>query len=232
MKDMLKRLDNILLSDDVVKEFYINYIDPDFKNWLLGILPEVEACKNQKQDNPWHIYNCLDHILHSVQAINSLDKNSDYITRRELAYTMFFHDIGKPKCYIRRYSKLYKREVDSFFNHNLESERIADRALKSFDFDQKEQALIKLLVKNHDIFMFIKQDVDGNKYHKLLDEKLVEGFIEEFNAVGDGVDILAKLLLVGRADSSAQNPEMTKPSFALIDKMQEILDDIKRQMVK
>ena len=52
MKDMLKRLDNILLSDDVVKEFYINYIDPDFKNWLLGILPEVEACKNQKQDNP------------------------------------------------------------------------------------------------------------------------------------------------------------------------------------
>ncbi len=229
---MIKLLDKILLSDNVKDEFYKNYNDSEFKAWLLSILPEIEACKNQKQDNAWHIYNCLDHILHSVEAINKLDKDYDSVTRRQLAYTMCLHDIGKPKCYIRRYSKLYGREVDSFFNHNLESEKIARRVLPLLNFDEKEQQVISLLIKNHDIFMFITLSKDNNKYHKLLTMGLIEDYIKEFSVAGDGRKIMEYLLMVGRADSSAQNPKMTKDSFKLLDVMEEMLQKYCKEQVE
>ena len=56
-------LDKILLSENANEEFNFNYKNLQFKNWLLEILPEVEKCKNLKQDNPWHIYDCLEHIF-------------------------------------------------------------------------------------------------------------------------------------------------------------------------
>lgn len=74
VKDLL---DKILLSNNVIDEFYKNYENPSFKKWILNILPEIEDCKNTKQDNPWHVYNCLDHILHSVENINKLSKGID-----------------------------------------------------------------------------------------------------------------------------------------------------------
>ena len=46
---MLKVLDNVLLADKVVDEFYNQYADVGFRNWLLGLIPEVEDCKNLKQ---------------------------------------------------------------------------------------------------------------------------------------------------------------------------------------
>lgn len=225
---MREILDKILLSDNVVDEFYKNYNNPEFKKWLLGILPEIEDCRNTKQDNPWHIYNCLDHILHAVENINKLDKDYDENTRLILAYTMFFHDIGKPKCFIRRYSNLYKREIDRFFNHNLESEKIASRVLPSLNFDKKQQEIIRLLTKEHDIFMFITLKDDYNKYHKTLSDKLIEDYIEKYNDYGDGAHLLKLLLMVGRADSMAQNPEMTKGSFELLDAMDTMLENYEK----
>ena len=59
---MVEKLDEILLSKDVRTNFLNAYKDPKFKGWLLSILPEIEKCKNQKQDNPWHVYNFLEHI--------------------------------------------------------------------------------------------------------------------------------------------------------------------------
>ena len=220
---MLKILDSILLSSNVVEEFYKYYNKSDFKKWLLSILPEVENCKNLKQDNPWHIYNCLDHILHSVQNINMQTKDLDASVRKRLAYVMFLHDIGKPECYLRRYSKQYGREVDSFFNHNKASVKIADRVLALFGFDKKEQEIIKLLIEEHDIFMFIRLNDDGNKYHKVLTTELIEDHVEKYDKFGDGEQLLSQLIMVGRADSLSQNPRMTSDTLTLHDKMNEIL---------
>lgn len=222
---MIEKLDEILLSDDVVKKFYENYEKSDFKEELLKILPEIEDCKNTKQDNPWHIYNCLDHILHSVESVNKFSKDMDENTRRILAYTMFLHDIGKPKCYIRRYSKLYKREVDSFFNHNLKSVEIAKRVLPKLNFSENEQKIIELLIKEHDIFMFISLKPTYNQHHKVLDMKLIEDKINSYDQTGNGEELLKMLLMIGRADSSAQNPEMTKSSFELLDAMDNLLNE-------
>ena len=170
---MLNKLNEILLGDNVVENFRIAYLQEDFRDWLLGILPEVEDCKNLKQDNPWHIYNCLEHILHSVEYMNSLTQGLEENIRRMLAYTMFLHDIGKPECHIRRYSKLYKREIDSFFNHNTAGVKIADRVLSTFGFDEIECEKIKSLIKDHDIFINITLQNDDNKYRQVLSKKLL-----------------------------------------------------------
>ena len=216
-------LDSILLSNDVCEQFNEKYKSEDFKNWILSILPEVEDCKNLKQDNPWHIYNCLDHILHSVEGMNKQTEGMREETRKMLAYVMFLHDIGKPECYLRRYSKLYGREVDSFFNHNKASVKVAQRVLPSFGFDEQEQKKMELLIEEHDVFMFITLSDDGNKFHKVLNESLVKDFVEKYNSYGDGEEVLSQLIMVGRADNMAQNPKMTKESLHMLDVMNDLL---------
>ena len=65
----IKKLNEILLAENVVEEFHKNYVG-EFKVWLDNLIPEIEACQNQQQNNPWHKYNVLDHILHSVEEMN------------------------------------------------------------------------------------------------------------------------------------------------------------------
>lgn len=220
---MLNVLNDILLSDNVVENFYKNYNNEEFKKWLLNILPEVEDCKNLNQDNPWHIYNCLDHILHSVEEMNKQTISLNQDTRKILAYTMFLHDIGKPQCHIRRYSKLYKREVDSFFNHNKASVKIADRVLKDFGFNEQQSEEIKALVEDHDIFMFITLKNDNNQHHKVLSPKVMQEQVEKLNQVGNGHQLMQYLIMVGKSDNRAQNPELTPQSLKMLDVMEEML---------
>lgn len=224
---MLKLLDTVLSSENVVEEFYKNYDNPDFKNWILNILPEVEAAKNLNQDNPWHIYKCLEHILHSVEEMNKQTKDLDPKIRRLLAYTMFFHDLGKPATHLRRYSKLYKREVDSFFKHNLKGVEIAKRSLNAFGFDSNEQELITLLIEEHDMFMFLTLSKQDN-YHRLLTEEYVKEVVGKFSAYGDGYQILNYLIMIGRSDNLSQNPEMTQKSLHLLDVMEKMLNKLNK----
>ena len=227
---MLQKLDKILLSKNVVDDFYRQYNNPEFRQWLTTVLPEIEACRKQEQDNPWHIYNCLDHILHSVEEMNKQTKDMPFDSRRKLAYTMFLHDVGKPEKHLRRYSKLYKREVDSFYNHNLASVEVAKRVLeKDFCFDQSQSKEIQALVESHDIFMFITLQDDHNPYHKVLTKSYVRRQEEELGQVGNGQQLLKELIMVGRADNMAQNPEMTADSLKLLDTMEQMQAKIHTQ---
>ena len=150
---MLKILDKILLSDNVIQKFYDEYKKEDFKKWLVSFLPEVEDCLNCEQDNPWHIYNVLNHILHSVEEMNKMTMDKKVQQRRMLAYTMFFHDIAKPMCKFRRFSKSHKKYVDSFFNHATKGADIVMRVIDKLNFTKKEQKTIIMLVKEHDKFI-------------------------------------------------------------------------------
>ena len=224
-------LDEILLSDNVVENFYKNYENnSQFREWILDILPEIQHCQNQKQDNPWHIYNCLDHILHSVEEINKQTQNLDYETKKVLAYTMFLHDIGKPEKHIRRYSKLYGRDVDSFFGHNIAGVQVCDRVLNQFGFDKQNCEIIKKMVEMHDIFMFITLDKTSNPHHNQLSENYIKKEIENLSCVGDGNQLMKYLIMVGRADNKAQNPQMTAESLHLLDVMDKMLDNMQTQV--
>lgn len=220
---MLNKLNDILLSDDVVLEFNKSYSDINFYDWINIVLPEIEDCRKLKQDNPWHIYNCLEHILNSVQNMNRLTADLDLKSRKMLAYTMFLHDIGKPQCHIRRYSKLYNRYVDSFFDHNHASVKIADRVLPSFGFSSTDIVQIKALIEDHDIFMSLTLKEDGNKFHRVLSEEVIIEEVSKLNKVGNGKQLLEFLIKVGKADNLAQNPQMTKSSLKLLDVMEDML---------
>lgn len=220
---MLKLLDEILLSDDVVNKFNESYSNAEFKNWLISQLPEIENCRTTAQDNPWHIYNCLDHILHSVEEINKQTTALEYSTRRMLAYTMFLHDIGKPECKIRRYAKLYKREVDSFFNHNIASVKIGKRVLDDFGFNKQDIDTILKLVKEHDVFMSLTLEKTTNPYKHTLTKDYLQELIYGLDK-DNGKKLMEYLIMVGKADNLAQNPKMTAQSLKLLDTISEMLN--------
>ena len=116
-------LDRILLSKDVVSKFHDEYKNNSvFKRWIDENIPEVSLCEKQEQKTPWHIYNVLDHILHSVDNMNKLASHLEYSDRRMLVYTMFFHDIGKPYAhsYDKNRKKCHRKHSHSrHFHHRI-----------------------------------------------------------------------------------------------------------------
>ena len=216
-------LDKILLDDNVVEKFHEEYKDgTEFKNYLNKVLPEIQECEKQQQNNPWHKYNVLDHILHSVEAMNKQTKNLPEKDRIILAYTMLMHDIGKPETHITRMKKGV--EIDSFFNHNKAGVAIVERALPNLGFSEKETKIISKLVDKHDIFMFIQTGDTPNPHHRKLDNKLINKEIKDLNEVGNGEELLKYLVMVGRSDNLAQNEKMTGPSLKMLDKFDEMLE--------
>lgn len=221
--DLIQKLDEILLSDNVVENFYSEYNkNEEFKTSLLKILPEVEACEKQRQNNPWHKYNVLKHILYSVEEMNKQSKSFSIKDRRILAYTMFLHDIGKPARHITRTKN--GQVIDSFFDHNIESEKVAQRVLDKFGFNEKEIKEITALIYKHDIFMFIKDYSTTNPYHKRLTNDLINEEICDLDyKTQNGEEVFKKLVLVGRADNFAQNEKMTGEALMLLDKIEYML---------
>ncbi|MBR2970806.1 MAG: HD domain-containing protein [Clostridia bacterium] len=222
---MVEILDKILLSKNAANEFYKCY-NGEFKKWLLGVLPEIEDCKKLAQDNPWHIYNCLDHILHSVDEMARLSLECPISVRRMLVYVMLLHDMGKPQCKSRRFSKLYGREVDSFFSHNKASVSIARRVLPVFGFDSKSTKIMLTLIENHDVFMTVSLKEYAKPHHKILDSAYLDGLIDALAKESgiDGVKAMQYLLWVGEADNLAQNPDMTAKPLQMLEKMNEMLE--------
>jgi hypothetical protein len=66
-----------------------------------------------------------------------------------------------------------------------------------------------------------------NQYKKLLTPRLLEDEIEKLNEVGNGLQLMEYLIMVGRSDTLAQNPKMTKKSLELNFKMKEMLENLK-----
>ena len=220
-------LTNILLDDNVVRTFHFEYeSNKDFKDYLLNKLPQIEDCVHLKQDNPWHIYNCFDHILHSIEEINKLSKGLSNKERELLAYTMLLHDIGKPQCHLRRYSKLYGREIDSFFGHAKVGKELALKECPSLGFSEQETKEIAMLVEYHDCFINLVTEPDENKYHILLNKDYIIGLMRLFDEVGESKKLIKYLAMVGRADSMAQNPALTGASFKVLDFFDKLLSEM------
>lgn len=222
---MLNLLNKIMLSNAVVEDFYKEYNNnQDFKQWLDKTIPEIELCDKQQQNNPWHKYNVLGHILHSIEEMNKQTIGLNESERRILAYTMLFHDIGKPEKHITREKD--GKIIDSFFNHNIASERIAKECLPKLGFTHDEVEIIAKLVYKHDIFMYIKDFPTQNPHWKRLTPELVEEEIGDLSQVGEGLKLMRWLVMVGRSDNRAQNEKMTAESLAMLDKFDLILDKL------
>lgn len=224
-KKYIDLLDSAVLSSSAVEDFYALYNgNTEFRIWLDRFIPEVKKCEEQKQNNPWHKYNVLGHILHSVEEMNAVTGDLPDEDRRMLAYTMFFHDIGKPDTHIVREKD--GEMIDSFFNHNIRGCEIIEPILPELGFSEKDAAIITKLVDKHDIFMFITEHKTSNPYKKMLTPSVIREEIADLNSVGDGNKLLRYLVMVGRSDNRAQNEKMTGQSLRLLDRFDDMLDDM------
>ena len=218
--DLLYR---VLISDNVVNDFFKQYnSNSNFHNWLDNLIPEVAQSYDMQQNNPWHIYDVLTHTLHSVQAMNALSVKENPSDRKMLAYTMFFHDLGKTSTHSTREKD--GKLIDSFFNHNIASEKIVARVLPDLGFSKEQIDVIKKLVFKHDIFMFIRLEETSNSYWRKLDHKLIDQEVKELSEVGNGEKLMKHLVMVGRADNLAQNPKMTGYSLKMLDAFDTMLE--------
>ena len=225
--DYLDKLNNILLSQDVYDNFYKEFnSNSDFRQWLNNVLPEIELCEKQQQNNPWHLYNVLGHILKSVEEINKQTKPLNEDVRKMLAYVMLFHDIGKPATHLVREKN--GELIDSFFYHNKKSSEIAGIRLPGLGFSAEQITVMQKLIYNHDVFMFIKDFKTSNPHWRTLNPQVVQSEINDLNSVGNGYELMQYLIYVGKADNLAQNPKLANESLRMLDKFEQIYKSLKR----
>jgi len=157
------------------------------------ILPELDKCMEEVQNNPHHIYTVGRHSIKAMTFITrenlrrfadvlpDLDKNeAEYI--RSLRYTMLFHDMGKPEC-----RTVDGDNINHYYGHALTGEEKTRNILKRLKSDNNSIRTITALVKYHD-------------YRPELTEKSVRKAV---NRIGE--DIFPLLFPVRYADIMAQS---------------------------
>ena len=146
-----EELTKLLTSDhpEKIEELYKNKITD-------VILPELNKCMEEEQNNPHHLYTVGKHIIRSMDYINreTLEKYEDILPDsvgdekdiiRLLRYTMLFHDMGKPEC-----RTVDEDNIDHYRGHALVSEEICRRVLRRLKSDNQSMRVIAALVRYHD----------------------------------------------------------------------------------
>ena len=75
---------------EILKDDKPSILIKDNEDYIFSLIPELKLCKGFNQNNPWHIYDVYEHILHVV------DETPKDLSLRLVA---LFHDIGKPRTY-------------------------------------------------------------------------------------------------------------------------------------
>lgn len=104
---------------------------------LLEIVPELKPCAGFDQRNPWHRYDVLDHILHSVDAA------PPELTVR---LAMLLHDAGKPAC-----ASVDEAGVGHFYGHQKVSAELAENVLRRLHSANRLREDVTGLVLHHDL---------------------------------------------------------------------------------
>lgn len=139
--------DNMYLLDNIAKE----RIFTELKKLLAGdnalqvldaykevigvVIPELKPAFDCVQNNPWHIYNVYDHIIHAVDAAPK-----DEIIR----LTMLLHDIGKPSV-----KTTDEKGIDHFKFHAPVGADIVKKVLKRFKVSNEVYDKVTTLIRYH-----------------------------------------------------------------------------------
>ena len=130
---------------------------------IFQIIPELFNCKNFNKNNPWHVYDVFEHILHVVDGVPN---------NKILRIAALFHDVGKPFVYIED-----QNGIGHFYDHWNKSKEIFDNFAKKCNLEESEKELISNLILYHDINIDKLSDKQIDELLKVFDK---EGIIMLF----------------------------------------------------
>ncbi len=182
----------ILMSEHVIEG-----LDLLHKTGLMKqISPEMNAMYETTQENPYHCYTVGGHTSHVVAACRR-----DAILRT----AAFFHDIGKPAV------KSYGFDgVAHFYDHPVESRKIAERLMKQMRFPSRIMDPALDLIYLHD-------------YNFQPKRTSIAKFIYKHQKVT--VDNVHRLFELQRADILGQAPDPA-PRIAFVDEVESVFNEV------
>lgn len=124
------------LSKMLLAKFPIQKIFMDFRDVIAEFIPEFIPCFDFNQNNPYHIYDVYNHIIHAVDSY----KGDDLVVKLAL----LFHDIEKPACYFE------DAKGGHFHGHAEVSYDTARKILRRLKVDNETQKAVSTLVLYHD----------------------------------------------------------------------------------
>lgn len=151
MNENLEKLFDILLSNKPSILIRKN------EDYIFNIIPEFRKTKGFNQNNPWHIYDVYDHILHVIDGVKE-----NIILR----LTALFHDIGKPYTYTED-----ENNIGHFYNHWTKSSEIFLNFSKKYKLPVDLTNEVNKLIYYHDINI---SKLNREELNKFLDEFSVD----------------------------------------------------------
>jgi tRNA nucleotidyltransferase (CCA-adding enzyme) len=103
---------------------------------ITTFIPELTKLKGFNQNNPWHVYDCLEHTL---MVLDNVDNN---IVMRLSA---LFHDSGKPYTYTEDVN-----HIGHFYDHYKVSIDISKKVLKRLKYSNEIIDRVVHLINYHD----------------------------------------------------------------------------------
>ena len=156
------------------------------------IIPEWKECRGFNQRNIHHIYTVDEHIL---QALKETD--IDLITR----LAIFFHDIGKPKCF-----SLGEDGKGHFYNHELISAEIAKEIMGRLRYDKNSIEKVYRIIQYHLVYRI---DNEEKFIKKMMNRLEKEDMLRYFQVL--------------RADRKTHRPPY---NFEQIERLEKLYQDI------
>ena len=206
IKKLANTLDKISaerIQVELVKMLSSDYPEKIRDAYELGItkviLPEFDRMMETGQNHPHHMYNVGEHTIHSICNIEK---------DRVLRLAMLFHDIGKPDTLV-----IDEKNITHFHGHPVMGEEITKNILRRLKFDNDTIRIVSRLVRYHDYGNGVQPDM-----------RIVRRGV---NKIGE--DIFPLLFSVRRADVLAQSKYMSEEKLALIDRWEEIYNQIVEQ---
>ena len=193
-------LDKLLVSSHPEKLLVASETDI-----LKYVLPEYDVMLRTPQNNPHHIYSVGKHCMKALQCVNEycLANEIDRKQRSVLSWVMLLHDAGKPEMKTTDFAG-----IDHFKGHAEVSAKLAHNILRRLKFDNQTISLVTRLIKWHD-------------YRFTPEEKHMRRAANRI-----GVDIMDLLFIVETMDVRAQNPETWEAKLSIIQKAEEIYQEI------
>lgn len=131
---------------------------------------DFSMMKGYSQNNPHHCYDLLKHTIKTVESIDCTGMSKDEIS--ELKIAALYHDVGKPIVAFDKNGKTV------FYNHAIESRRIAEKEFKNLSLDDNVINRILFFIEYHDAFISFKSPDEirdkNNKFITAIEKNTVE----------------------------------------------------------